>query len=230
MLHELYDDAPSGRYNVNDESFVDVIRKNDSTYKFDENEVSELFDIMENLERVPNKLRPSTYLKRYQLTLSPVDYNFGQNTKTIRFDENSPKLALSCKKIVNEIMSDNGHEATNGCHITSYKDGEAGVGPHEDNEKVIDNSVPITSISFGCGRKFSFYRHQNNQERSAQLAKSKAKTPPGPKPVRIASIRLQDGDIIIMNNMQTINILHGIDKEPKITKRRLNLTFRKFTL
>ena len=24
MLHELYDDAPSGRYNVNDESFVDA--------------------------------------------------------------------------------------------------------------------------------------------------------------------------------------------------------------
>ena len=231
----MNDDAPSGTYDFGPNNHFILIRAAELKYTwmtFEMEKIQQLFDFMYNLPPVPNPRRPSFFLKRAQVTFSPVNYDFGQNTKTLPYDDSIPsKIVIELQKFVNEqLLADKGYEPTNGCHVSLYPDGKAGVSPHEDNENVIDQSVPIVSISFGEGRRFSFYRHQTETERAAQLAKSKAKIPPDPKPVKICSVRLQNGDVAIMVNLQNVGILHGIDKEPKIEKPRLNLTFRKFNI
>ena len=184
---------------------------------------------MFQLPPVPNPLRPSTFLKRPQITFAPIDYNFGQKTKTLPMDENTPIIVHKCKTICENVLKQYGYNVSyNGAHLSLYPNGEAGLLPHEDNEPVIDQTVPIASISFGETRKFAFYRHQTKDEREIQISKSKAKKTPDPKPVEISSLKVRHGDIIIMVNMQNIGILHGVVKEPKLNNSRLNLTFRNF--
>jgi alkylated DNA repair dioxygenase AlkB len=225
----LNDDAPSGTYKVNDDSYVILKRQSDNKQNFDYTTISELFEFMYRLPPIPNPMRPSTFLKRSQATFSPINYDFGQKTKTFPYDEKVPKVVQTCKTIVeNTLREYNFNEKYNGTHISMYPDGNAGVDPHEDDEDVIDQSVPIASISFGETRKFAFYRNQTSEERNKQIEKSKAKVKPAPKPVKIVSTNLHHGDILLMVNMQKIGILHGIVKDSKITKPRLNLTYRRF--
>tara|TARA_B100000212_G_C27290737_1_gene497151 strand:+ start:210 stop:920 length:711 start_codon:yes stop_codon:yes gene_type:complete len=225
----LHDEAPSGFYKVNDDSYVILKRQTEKNQFFDNADINKLFEFMYNLAPIPNPLRPSTYLKRAQATFSPTNYDFGQKTVTFPYDDNVPELIQTCKKIVEDTLEEyNFNGKYNGTHVSMYPDGNAGIDPHEDNECVIDQSVPIASISFGQTRKFSFYRHQTSEERNKQLEKSKAKIKPAPKPVKIVTTNLHHGDILFMVNMQKIGILHGIVKDPKLKKPRLNLTYRKF--
>lgn len=234
-LTSLNDDSPSGSYFINDDSYL-ILKRFDAQeffnkgYILNDAEINSMFKFMYNLPPVPNPRRPTTFLKRPQVTFSPINYDFGQKTTTLPYDENVPELVKTCKTIVEKIAAeyglDNNH---NGAHVSMYPDGAAGLDPHEDNENVIDQSVAIASISFGQTRKFAFYRHQTDEERSFQIQKSKAKVAPDPKPVKISSVCLNHGDVIIMVKMQTIGILHGIVKEPKLQNPRLNITYRKFS-
>tara|TARA_B100000214_G_scaffold374035_1_gene355738 strand:- start:1650 stop:2366 length:717 start_codon:yes stop_codon:yes gene_type:complete len=228
-IHSINDSSPSGKYIVNNDSFLIVIRYEDTNFEINENELKDSFDFMFQLPPVPNPLRPSTFLKRPQVTFAPIDYNFGQKTKTLPMDENTPIIVHKCKTICENVLKQYGYNASyNGAHLSLYPNGEAGLLPHEDNEPVIDQNVPIASISFGETRKLAFYRHQTKEEREIQISKSRAKKTPDPKPVEISSLKVRHGDIIIMVNMQNIGILHGVVKEPKLNNSRLNLTFRNF--
>ena len=191
--------------------------------------INEMIEFMYKLPPIPNPMRPSTFLKRAQATFSPINYDFGQKTITLPYDDKVPKVVQTCKTIVeNTLREYNFDKSYNGSHVSMYPDGNAGVDPHEDNEDVIDQTVPIASISFGETRKFAFYRHQTSEERNKQLEKSKAKVNPAPKPVKIVSTNLHNGDVLLMVNMQKIGILHGIVKDSKVKKPRLNLTYRRF--
>ena len=232
-LSSLYDNAPSGHYYVSDSSYLILERNNtgeiSNKYFINNVDVEDMFRFMYSLPPLPNPRRPTTFLKRPQVTFSPIDYDFGQKTTTLPYDENVPNLVKTSKKIVEEVLSKHGFaKEYNGAHVSMYPDGSAGLDPHEDDEPVIDQSVPIASISFGETRKFAFYRKQTTEERNAQIQKSKAKVTPDPKPVKISSFALYHGDVAIMVNMQTIEILHGIVKEPKITNPRINITYRNF--
>ena len=223
----LVDDAPSGTYNFDETSKLVLIRNADVKYDYLQDDVDELFNIMYTQPPIPNPRRPSTFLKRSQLTYSPIDYDFGQKTRTLPMDQ-LPKLVMDGLNNCNKHLEEMGFmPKLNGAHVSMYPDGSAGVDPHADDEEVIDQDIPIVSLSFGTGRRFSFYRHQTDEERTAQLNKSKAKTPPAPKPVRIASVKLQHGDVCFMINMQK-NLLHGIDKDPTVEHPRLSLTYRHF--
>lgn len=223
-----YDGAPDGVYTfgLNQTGLpqtVIVLRK-----KFQSYDSRDIFNFMETLKPIVNERRPSTFYLRNQATFSNVNYNFGQ--KTWQFPlEGAPYFIINLLESVDSILNDmNLSNGLNGCHISYYPDGKAGLEPHVDDEPVIDQSVPIASVSFGCARKFRFYRKQTEEERRVQLEKSKAKTPPLPKPVKLASIDLNNGDLLIMVNMQSGEILHGVEKCASIKERRVNLTFRKF--
>lgn len=224
--HSLNDDSPSGEYNIHDGTFI-LCRK--GALEFHVDSINMLMDYMYNIEPTPNPYRPSTFIKRSQITFSNIDYNFGQNTKTMPLDENTPSIITDGMLLCNKILNSLGYEdqKLNGAHVSMYPDGTSGISPHADDEPVIDQSVPIVSLSFGVSRRFSIYRNQTDEERSIQLLKSKAKVPPACKPVKLCSTILNHGDICIMVNMQKC-LLHGIDKEPKITGSRLNITYRKF--
>jgi hypothetical protein len=224
----VYDDAPTGNYSVGENGVFLLIRKSESGMSINIQDVYYLFQFMQNQPPIPNPMRPSTFLKRPQVTFSNVEYNFGQKTKTFPIDDSNPNLVRQGIQFANSILTKKGYPELNGCHISMYPDGTAGVDPHQDDEPVIDQCVPIVSFSFGATRRFSFYRRQTTDERLHQIEKSKAKNPPAPKPVKIASVMLRDGDIGVMINLQKGEILHGIDKDAKIKTPRLNLTFRKF--
>ena len=49
-----------------------------------------------------------------------------------------------------------------------------------------------------------------------------------PGDIKIASLILNSGDMIIMTNMQSGDILHGVEKDTKVKDKRINLTFRRF--
>jgi len=230
-ISSLNDNAPSGCYYVSESSYLVLERHNDSpnNYNINNTDVENMFQFMYSLPPLPNPRRPTTFLKRLQVTFSPINYDFGQKTTTFPYDENVPNLIKTSKKKVEEVLSKHGFaKEYNGAHVSMYPDGSAGVDPHEDNEPVIDQSVPIASISFGESRKFAFYRKQTTEERNAQIQKSKAKVTPDPKPVKISSVILNHGDVVVMVNMQTVEILHGIVKEPKLLNPRLNITYRNF--
>lgn len=231
-LSSLHDNAPSGCYYVSESSYLILERSNtagNSNCSVDNADVESMFQFMYSLPPLPNPRRPTTFLKRPQVTFSPINYDFGQKTTTFPYDENVPNLIKTSKKIVEGVLSKHGFEKEyNGAHVSMYPDGSAGLDPHEDDEPVIDQSVPIASISFGETRKFAFYRKQTADERNAQIQKSKAKVTPDPKPVKISSVALNHGDVAIMVNMQTIDVLHGIVKEPKLTNPRINITYRNF--
>lgn len=231
-LSSLNDSAPSGCYYVSESSYLILERYNTGEFfdNFTNNkDVENMFQLMYSLPPLPNPRRPTTFLKRPQVTFSPISYDFGQKTTTLPYDENVPNLIKTSKKAVEKVLSKHGFaKEYNGAHVSMYPDGSAGLDPHEDNEPVIDQSVPIASISFGETRKFAFYRKQTTEERNSQIQKSKAKVTPDPKPVKISSVSLNNGDVVVMVNMQTIEILHGIVKEPKITNPRLNITYRNF--
>lgn len=230
-LSSLNDNASSGYYYVNESSYLILERYNTGEFSYFINnaDVESMFQFMYSLPPLPNPRRPTTFLKRPQVTFSPINYDFGQKTTTFPYDENVPNLIKTSKKIVEGVLSKHGFEKEyNGAHVSMYPDGSAGLDPHEDDEPVIDQSVPIASISFGETRKFAFYRKQTEDERNAQIQKSKAKVTPDPKPVKISSVALNHGDVAIMVNMQTIEVLHGIVKEPKLTNPRINITYRNF--
>ena len=225
-----YDDAPNGTYVFGSDfdgriQTLTVIR-NKITKEYSSNNI---FVFAENLSPIPNKMRPTTYYLRNQATFSNINYDFGQKTHQFPLTEESPEFVNELLELSNKTLESlNASPLLNGCHISYYPDGKAGLEPHVDDEPVIDQNVPIVSISFGCSRRFCFYRSQTKEERDAQVSKSRAKVQPPPKPIKIASLILNSGDMIIMTNMQSGDILHGVEKDTKVKDKRINLTFRRF--
>ena len=137
----------------------------------------EMLEFMYSLPPLPNPRRPTTFLKRPQVTFSPIDYDFGQKTTTLPYDENVPNLIKTSKKIVEEVLSKHGFSKKyNGAHVSMYPDGSAGLDPHEDDEPVIDQSVPIASISFGETRSLHFIESRLQKKCTNTKIKGKSDT------------------------------------------------------
>lgn len=94
----------------------------------------------------------------------------------------------------------------NSCLLNLYHNGDEGVSWHSDDEKTLNRSSEIASLSFGAERKFSF-KHKKTGEKQ--------------------SILLQAGSLLVMKGQTQINWLHSIPKSKKIKSPRVNLTFRK---
>ncbi|GAA4516840.1 alpha-ketoglutarate-dependent dioxygenase AlkB family protein [Sphingobacterium thermophilum] len=108
---------------------------------------------------------------------------------------------LELKRIVEHLT----HETFNSCLLNLYHDGNEGMGWHSDAEKDLKENGTIASLSLGAERKFSF-RHKQSKER--------------------IDLTLENGSLLLMRGTTQKYWLHQLPKSKKITRGRINLTFR----
>lgn len=94
----------------------------------------------------------------------------------------------------------------NSCLLNFYHDGDDGMGWHSDNEKELDASSPIASLSLGAKRKFAF-RHKLDKT--------------------TISVFLENGSALMMHAPTQEFWHHALLKTKTIAEPRINLTFRK---
>jgi alkylated DNA repair dioxygenase AlkB len=93
----------------------------------------------------------------------------------------------------------------NSCLLNLYHNGNEGIAWHSDDEKSLGENSTIASLSFGAERKFYFKHKQTKQ---------------------MISLVLEHGSLLIMKDATQTNWLHSLPKSKKITRPRINLTFR----
>ena len=121
---------------------------------------------------------------------------------------NSTRYALAWTKELLELklLVENLSGAIfNSCLINLYHNGEEGVAWHSDDEKALGKITTIASLSFGAERLFSFKHKETKETRS---------------------ILLPAGSLLIMKEDTQANWLHCLPKTKKVTRPRINLTFR----
>lgn len=94
----------------------------------------------------------------------------------------------------------------NSCLLNLYHDGNEGMGWHSDNEKELDSSASIASLSFGAQRKFAF-RHKQDKTTSPLF--------------------LENGSLLLMHPPIQEYWHHSLLKTKIVIGPRINLTFRK---
>ena len=105
-----------------------------------------------------------------------------------------------------QIVENHSYTKFNSCLLNLYNDGNVGVGWHSDDEKSIEDSSCIASVSLGAERNFTFKHKQSK---------------------KIISILLEHGSLLLMKDTTQKNWLHCLPKSVKITLPRINLTFRR---
>lgn len=93
----------------------------------------------------------------------------------------------------------------NSCLLNLYHNGDEGMAWHSDDEASLGKNTTIASLSFGAERKFRF-RHKQTKD--------------------TVSLMLQNGSLLVMKDTTQINWLHSLPKTKKVTRPRVNLTFR----
>jgi alkylated DNA repair dioxygenase AlkB len=96
-------------------------------------------------------------------------------------------------------------ERFNSCLLNLYHNGVEGMSWHSDAEKDLKRNGAIGSLSFGAERKFSFKHKQSNE---------------------IVSVVLEHGSLLVMKDETQAHWLHCLPATKRITKPRVNLTFR----
>jgi alkylated DNA repair dioxygenase AlkB len=121
---------------------------------------------------------------------------------------NTTKQALTWTKELSDLKQ-RVEEITgtkfNSCLLNLYHNGDEGIAWHSDDEKPLGENSIIASLSFGAERKFSF-KHKHTKQ--------------------TISVVLEHGSLLIMKDATQTNWLHSLPKSKKITRPRINLTFR----
>jgi alkylated DNA repair dioxygenase AlkB len=89
--------------------------------------------------------------------------------------------------------------------LNYYRDERDSMGMHSDDEPELGPEPAIASVSFGATRTF-ILRHKRSK--------------------RSVKLDLTDGSLLLMAGRLQKNWLHGINKQARPEKPRLNLTFR----
>lgn len=108
---------------------------------------------------------------------------------------------LHLKTIIEKRTS----EQFNSCLLNLYHSGEEGMAWHSDAEKDLKKEGAIGSLSFGAERQFSF-KHKNTGEK--------------------VSVILEHGSLLVMKGTTQTHWLHRLPPTKKVTRSRVNLTFR----
>jgi alkylated DNA repair dioxygenase AlkB len=93
----------------------------------------------------------------------------------------------------------------NSCLLNLYHDGDEGMAWHSDDEKELAPASAIASLSFGAERRFLF-RHKRTKE--------------------IVELSLAPGSLLVMRGATQDRWLHSLPKMKRVTRPRVNLTFR----
>lgn len=111
------------------------------------------------------------------------------------------KELLELKQITEEITG----VTYNSCLLNLYHNGAEGMAYHSDDEKSLGRNATIASLSFGAERKFLFKHKKTNE---------------------ITSLVLENGSLLVMKDTTQTHWLHRLPTTKKITRPRINLTFR----
>lgn len=131
------------------------------------------------------------------------------NSSYVYVYSNIEKKALPWTNVLvslKQIVENHSNTKFNSCLLNLYNDGNVGVGWHSDDEKSIEDSSCIASVSLGAERNFTFKHKQSK---------------------KIISILLEHGSLLLMKDATQKNWLHCLPKSVKITLPRINLTFRR---
>ena len=93
----------------------------------------------------------------------------------------------------------------NSCLLNLYHNGEEGVSWHSDDEKELLRDGAIASVSFGAERKFQFKHKVSGQ---------------------LVEVVLEPGSLLVMRGECQRFWLHALPKTKKVSRPRVNLTFR----
>ncbi|OYX83369.1 MAG: alpha-ketoglutarate-dependent dioxygenase AlkB [Flavobacteriales bacterium 32-34-25] len=103
------------------------------------------------------------------------------------------------------LVEEKTNETYNSCLLNLYHDGNEGMAWHSDGEKDLKKNGAIASLSFGAERKFAF-KHKTTKE--------------------TVSLMLEHGSLLVMKDQTQTHWLHRLPPSKKISKPRINLTFR----
>lgn len=112
----------------------------------------------------------------------------------------TPEL-LELKKLVEEMTG----IQFNSCLLNLYHSGEEGMAWHSDDEKALGKNAAIASLSFGAERKFAFKHKASKQT---------------------VDLVLESGSLLVMKGSTQSYWLHRLPPTTKVTRPRVNLTFR----
>lgn len=133
---------------------------------------------------------------------SDFEYTYSNITKRALFWTTE---LLELRSIIEEKTS----EKFNSCLLNLYHNGDEGMGWHSDAEKDLKKDGAIGSLSFGAERKFAF-KHKKTKD--------------------TISLLLEHGSLLVMKGTTQTNWLHRLPPTKRITKPRINLTFRTIDL
>ncbi|HJS01382.1 MAG TPA: alpha-ketoglutarate-dependent dioxygenase AlkB [Flavobacterium sp.] len=108
-------------------------------------------------------------------------------------------------KQLKALVEEKTGETYNSCLLNLYHDGAEGMAWHSDAEKDLKKNGAIASISLGAERKFAF-KHKTTKE--------------------TVSLILEHGSLLVMKDETQTHWLHRLPPTKKISKPRINLTFR----
>lgn len=106
---------------------------------------------------------------------------------------------------IKELTEQKTGEVFNSCLLNLYHNGNEGMGWHSDDEKELKKNGAIASLSFGAERKFLLKHKQDKQT---------------------VNVLLEHGSLLLMKDITQTHWLHRLPVSTKITKPRVNLTFR----
>jgi alkylated DNA repair dioxygenase AlkB len=138
--------------------------------------------------------------KRKVAWYGDADYSYTYSNITKRALLWTPQL-LVLKQLTEQLSG----TRFNSCLLNLYHDGEEGMAWHSDDEKSLGKNTSIASLSFGAERKFAFKHKATKQT---------------------VSLVLESGSLLLMKGTTQSNWLHGLPKTKKVTRPRVNLTFR----
>lgn len=115
----------------------------------------------------------------------------------------TPTLALLRDRVVQATG-----ELFNAVLCNLYRDGRDSMGMHADKEPELGPRPVIASLSLGETRTFRLRRRKGGGQEALDLP-------------------LTDGSLLVMRGDIQHKYRHGIPKEPKVTRPRINLTFRR---
>ncbi|MNS45106.1 2OG-Fe(II) oxygenase superfamily protein [compost metagenome] len=115
------------------------------------------------------------------------------------------KELLELKTLAEEISG----TVFNSCLLNLYHDGSEGMAYHSDDEKSLGQNTTIGSMSFGAERKFLF-KHKQTKD--------------------TITLQLEHGSLLVMKDETQSHWLHRLPPSKKVSKPRVNLTFRTIVL
>lgn len=128
----------------------------------------------------------------------PFEYSYSNTTKhALLFTKELLELKALVEKETNETY--------NSCLLNLYHDGSEGMAWHSDGEKDLKENGAIASLTLGAERKFGF-KHKQIKETVYEI--------------------LQHGSLLVMKDETQKHWLHRLPPTKKVTRPRINLTFR----